>query len=101
MTSMEDDLLPVVQKAYDINRWLLPQIERFSRRYKFGIGSRLQETALDLCLALVEAGHARRKEAPLYQDVRVADHGSPGRSKGYAADDRAWTGLGYVHGLTH
>ena len=59
---MQDELLPVVQKAYDINRWLLPQVERFSRRYKFGIGARLQDTALDLCLALIEAGHARRPD---------------------------------------
>ena len=70
---MQDELLPAVQKAYDINRWLLPQVERFSRRYKFGIGARLQDTALDLCLALIEAGHARRKETPLYRANRLLD----------------------------
>ncbi len=70
---MHDELLPAVQKAYDINRWLLPQIERFSRRYKFGIGARLQDTALDLCLALVEAGHARRSDRPLYRASRLLD----------------------------
>lgn len=69
---MDEQLLPAVQKAYDINRWLLPQVERFSRRYKFGIGSRIQDTALDLCLALVEAGHGRR-EQPLYRASRLLD----------------------------
>ncbi len=70
---MNEQLLPAVQKAYDINRWLLPHVERFSRRYKFGIGSRIQDTALDLCLAVVEAGHARRKDRPLYRANRLLD----------------------------
>ncbi len=52
---MEEHLLPAVQKAYDINRWLLPHVDGYSRRYKFTLGDRLQGTALDLCLALVEA----------------------------------------------
>ncbi len=70
---MEHELLPAVQKAYDVNRWLLPRIERFSRRYKFTLGDRLQVTALDLCLALVEAGHAASKERPLYRANRLLD----------------------------
>ena len=66
---MELHLLPAVQKAYDLNRWLLPRVERFSRRYKFTLGDRLQGTALDLCLALVEATHSRSKERPLYLPI--------------------------------
>jgi len=63
----------VTQKAYDLNRWLLPRVERFSRRYKFTLGERIQGTALDLCLALVEAGHARKKERPLHRASRLLD----------------------------
>ncbi len=70
---IESRLLPAVQKAYDVNRWLLPQVERFSRRYKFGIGQRLQDTALDLCLTLVEACHARRKDRTLHRASRLLD----------------------------
>ena len=70
---MEERLLPAVQKAYDIARWLLPQVERFSRRYKFTLGDRLQTTSLDLCLALVEAGHARSAERSLYRANRLLD----------------------------
>jgi hypothetical protein len=70
---MDDTLLPAVQKAYDLNRWLLPQVERFDRKYKFTLGARIQETALDLCLALVEAGHSSAKERPLYRANRLLD----------------------------
>lgn len=70
---MELNLLPATQKAYDLNRWLLPRVERFSRRYKFSLGDRIQSTALDLCLALVEAGHARKKERPLHRASRLLD----------------------------
>ena len=69
---MEEALLPAVQKAYDINRWLLPKVERFPRQYKFGVGARIQDTALDLCLALIEAGHARGGQA-LYRASRLLD----------------------------
>jgi len=70
---MDDDLLPVVQKAYDLNRWLLPRVERFSRRYKLSLGDRIQSAALDLCLALVEAGHAQSKDRPLHRASRYLD----------------------------
>lgn len=70
---MNESLLPAVQKAYDLNRWLLPQLERWSRRYKFSLGRRVQETALDLCLALIEAGHAQSKPRPLYRANRLLD----------------------------
>jgi len=68
-----DELLPIVQKAYDVNRWLLPRVERFPRRYKFTLGDRLQTTALDLCLALVEASHAQSKVRPLSRANRLLD----------------------------
>jgi hypothetical protein len=70
---MDEKLLPAVQKAYDINRWLLPQVEKFTRAYKFTLGDRLQTTALDLCTALVEAGHSRSKDRPLYRADRLLD----------------------------
>lgn len=70
---MEEWLLPAVQKAYDINLWLLGRIERFPRNYKFTLGDRLQATAIDLALALLEAAHSRSKQAPLYRANRLLD----------------------------
>lgn len=70
---MSEGLLPVVQKAYDLTRWLLPLAEGFPRKFKFTLGDRLQTTALDLCLALVEASHAQATERPLYRADRILD----------------------------
>jgi len=69
----EDTLLPVIQKAYDVNLWLLQRVGKFPRQYKFTLGDRLQTTGLDLCLALVEASHSRSKERPLYRADRLLD----------------------------
>jgi len=71
--AMSEDLLPVVQKAYDLNLWLLPQIERFNRGYRFTVGDRLQAASLDLCLALIEAGHARQRGRALHRASRLLD----------------------------
>lgn len=70
---MEAGLLPVVQRAYDLMRWLLPRVERLPRQYKFTLGDRIQTTALDLTLALVEAGHATRRDRPLHRASRLLD----------------------------
>ena len=70
---MEPALLPAVQKAYDLNRWLVPCVGRMLRTHKFTLGDRLQTTALDLCLALVEASHARAKDRPLHRAARLLD----------------------------
>jgi hypothetical protein len=70
---VNDKLLPAVQKAYDLNRWLLPHVDGFPRKFKFTLGDRLQAAALDLCLTLVEAAHAHAKERPLYRANRLLD----------------------------
>ncbi len=70
---MNEQLLSAVQKAYDINRWLLPCVQRFPRNYKFTLGDRLQTTGLDLNLALVEAAHSQSKQRPLYRANRLLD----------------------------
>lgn len=71
--TMEERLLPAVQKAYDVTKWLIPLVEKFPRSYKFTLGDRIQTTALDLCLALVEGAHARAKERPLHRADRLLD----------------------------
>ena len=59
---MDDKLLPAIQKAYDLNRWLLPCVAKFRRDYKFTLGDRILGAALDLQGALIESGHAKAKE---------------------------------------
>ena len=69
---MDDQLLPAIQRAYDITLWLLGRVARFPRDYKFTLGDRIQATSLDLTLSLVEAAHSRSRERPLFRASRVA-----------------------------
>jgi len=73
VSTSDDALLPVVQKSYDLCVWLLKLVERLPRSYKFTLGDRIQTTALDLQLALVESAHARRKDRPLHRADRLLD----------------------------
>lgn len=70
---MDEQLLPAVQKAYDINLWLLARVARLPRDYKFTLGDRLQTASLDLSLALIEAAHAVSRDRPLYRASRLLD----------------------------
>lgn len=70
---MDEALLPAVQKAYDICLWLTARVARFPRQHKFTLGDRLETTALDLILALVEASHASAKDRALYRADRLLD----------------------------
>lgn len=65
--------LPAVQKSYDINKWLVQRCARFPRSFKFTLGDRIQTTALDLNLALVETVHAQAKDRPLHRANRLLD----------------------------
>lgn len=57
----------VVGKAYDFALWMLPKVEKFPRSYKFSVGDRLADGALDILSLLVEAGYTREKRATLEQ----------------------------------
>ena len=70
---MDERMLPVTQKAYDLLLWLVLRVERFPRAHKFTLGDRLETAALDLNLALLEAGHAHSKERVLHRANRLLD----------------------------
>jgi hypothetical protein len=55
----------VVDKTYDLLLWLLPKVEKFPRGFRFSVGDRTVEVALDLLLALVEAAFSTEKAQPL------------------------------------
>lgn len=38
---------PVVQKMYDLIKWLIPQIAKLPRSHKFTLGDRITNLALD------------------------------------------------------
>ena len=54
-----------LENHYGFLRWLIPVLEQFPRSQKFLLGDRLQQCALDVLDALVEASYNRRPDAAL------------------------------------
>lgn len=50
-----------VTKFYDVVKWLMPQISKFPRSYKFTLGDRITNLCLDILMLLVEANYAHDK----------------------------------------
>lgn len=57
--------LRAVTKAYDFTLWLLPHLAKFSRDYRFTLGNKLEEGALEILELLVEASYAGEKRTLL------------------------------------
>lgn len=60
----------IVLAAYDLLRELHPAIRGFPKSQQFLLGQRIQESALDLLMALVAANRRRRKR-PLLEEADV------------------------------
>ena len=55
----------VVGKTYDLVLWIVQKVEKFPKSYRFSVGQRLIDTALDLLLLLVEPAYRRDKREAL------------------------------------
>lgn len=53
--------IPAVTKLYDIIRWMIPQVEKLPRRYKFTLGDRIINNLLDSLEVLIEAAYTKNK----------------------------------------
>ena len=56
---------PALDAHYRFILWLVPAVNRFPRNHKFLLGDRIQNTAVDVLEALVEATYNRRRDASL------------------------------------
>ena len=66
MTAPGDrDEFVVLQKAHDLVVDLIPRINKFPRSFKFTLGDRCQDAALDALLLLVEARWRRDRATAL------------------------------------
>ena len=61
----------VVQKAYEFSLWLIQKVENFPKSYRFSLGDRLLQGALDLLMHLVDAAYSREKAAILTEVNRL------------------------------
>jgi len=57
--------LPVVQKAYDLAKEILPRVSKFPRDYKFTLGDRITAKVLDTLENVIQAAYRKEKKALL------------------------------------
>ena len=62
---------PVFTRTYDLLMWLIPQVGKFPRVHRFGLGERIQRLALDFQDTLVAAGKSNGK--PRLEFLKAAD----------------------------
>ncbi|MCF7920930.1 MAG: diversity-generating retroelement protein Avd [Candidatus Cloacimonetes bacterium] len=68
------DNIPILNKVYDILKWIIPRIEKFPRTQKFVLGDRLENSLLDLQQMLLVALKADNKERILeLADAKLAE----------------------------
>jgi hypothetical protein len=58
---------PAVEAHYQYLTWLMPTIEKFPRSHKFTLGDRIENAALDVLEALIEATYTRDRSHHLRQ----------------------------------
>ena len=65
---------PLFSRTYDLLLWLLPQVTKFPRTHRFGLGERVTHQALDFQELLLAAGLSKRdRETLLLQaDIKLA-----------------------------
>ncbi len=65
---------PLFVRTHDLLLWLIPQVQKFPRVHRFGLGERVQRLALDFQDSLTAAGKSRLEErkAKLHQaDIQL------------------------------
>lgn len=65
---------PIFVRTYDFLLWLIPQVNKFPRIHRFGLGERIQRLALDFQDTLVAAGknsHSTRLDKIRQADIQL------------------------------
>ena len=53
--------LPIIQKTYDVIKWIIPKIEKFPRSQKFVLGDRIEVAFLDFLKFISMASKTKDK----------------------------------------
>jgi four helix bundle protein len=53
---------PLFVRTHDFLLWLLPQVQKFPRAYRFSLAERIQKTAMDFQDEIIAAGKSKEKE---------------------------------------
>ncbi len=62
--------IPAVTKLYDIILWLMPQVEKFPRDFKFTVGDRIANNLLDALETIIEAAYSKDRQ-PLIKRLNL------------------------------
>ncbi len=59
---------PLFVRTYDYLLWIIPQVQKFPRQHRFGLGERIQRLVMDFQDLIVAAGKAKGDERRLCLD---------------------------------
>lgn len=62
---------PIFSRTYDLVLWLLPQVAKFPRVHRFGLGERVVRQALDFQETLVRAGLSKKERIRFLDEADV------------------------------
>lgn len=57
---------PLYVRTYDFLLWLIPQVQKFPRSHRFGLGERIQRLSLDFQDSLIAAGKSSGNQRRKY-----------------------------------
>ena len=60
-TNTPNNELPIISQTYDLALWIVNHTAAFPRKFRFGIGARIETALYDLLESLLEARYARDK----------------------------------------
>ncbi|MCJ7699995.1 MAG: four helix bundle protein [Anaerolineales bacterium] len=69
---------PLYVRTYDFLLWLIPQVQKFPRAHRFGLGERIQRLVLDFQDSLVAAGKAQGNSRQKRILIKVRCRGKTG-----------------------
>lgn len=65
------DELPIIQKTYDLIKWLVPILDRLPRTHRFSIGERITQELYDLLDKLITSRYARSGRLEILQTLNT------------------------------
>jgi hypothetical protein len=65
------DELPIIQKTYDLIKWMVPILDRLPRTHRFTLGNRIIEELYDLLENLISARYAKAGRLSVLQGLNT------------------------------
>lgn len=63
--------LPIIQKTYDLIKWMVPILDRLPRTYRFSLGDRIIKELYDLLESLISARYTKADRLSTLQGLNI------------------------------